>query len=298
MVNTRILEQRLGWRAAEGETPVPPTRPLGHQAILQGRVDAGARQAARTGSTLPRRTPRRPEAEALWDSLPLLADSPDRLQPRGTAPAFSRDSVAGVAMDQLRGQVLRVTAERGWRRIGITSPARGAGRSFVAAGLAASLARLGAIRVLLVDADMEEPGLARLLGLTAPGPLEDVLTGAMPPGGQLSRIGETLALALNAAPVPHAPERMMAPEGILALRAMIDAIAPDLAILDLPPLIDDPLCPVLLGQVDAVLLVSDGTRGTARDILECERLLDGQAPLLGVVLNKSEDRDPRLRRRG
>ena len=41
------------------------------------------------------------------------------------------------------------------------------------------------------------------------------------------------------------------------------------------------------GCNEAVLLVSDGTQTMARDLMECERMLDGQVPLLGVVLNRA-----------
>lgn len=296
MVNTRILEQRLGWRTPEeGDTPVPPTRPIGHQPILQGRVDAAAQEPGRRGA--PVRSHRRAEAEEAWAAIPVVMDDINRLGTGGTAPSIARGSVAAAAMDQLRTQLLRVTADKGWRRIGVTSAARGAGRSFVAAGLAASIARLETVRVLLIDADLEDPGLAHLLDLDAPGPLEAVLDGHVPPQRHLRRVGASLALALNDTPVPQAAERMLTPEAILALRSLIDAAGPDLVIHDLPPLVGDPLTPALLPQLDAVLLVADGLRSTAREILDCERLLEGQVPLLGIVLNKSEDPDPRAARR-
>ena len=44
-----------------------------------------------------------------------------------------------------------------------------------------------------------------------------------------------------------------------------------------------------LPLADAILLVADGRRGTAADMAECERLLAGMPPVMGVVLNKSDD---------
>jgi len=295
MVNTRILEQRLGWRAGavEGETAPPPTLAHGHRPVLQGRVDTAMR------GTLARPA-RRAAVDDLWQAIPVAQTDLSRMASGTGAPAFDRGSMVGVAMDQLRAQLIRVLQEKGWRRIGVTSPYRGAGRSFVAAALAASIARLDTMRVLLLDADLESPGLAALLGLDAPGALDDVLGGLVLPESRLLRVGNALALALNDTPVPEATERMMMPEAILSLRALIDALAPDVVIHDLPPLLDDPLTQALLPQLDAVLLVADGHRTTAQDILVCERQLEGVVPMLGVVLNKSEDRDPRAtaRRRG
>jgi ATPases involved in chromosome partitioning len=296
MVNTRILEQRLGWRATgEGDTPTPPSRPIGHQPILQGRVDPASQEAQRRGG--PVRTHRRAEIEETWASIPVVLEDVNRLGGAGNAPSIARGSVAGTAMDQLRTQLLRVTAEKGWRRIGVSSARRGAGRSFVAAGLAASIARLETLRVLLIDADLDDPDLAAMLDLDAPGPLDAVLQGDMPPERHLRRVGGGLAVALNDSPVPQASERMLAPEAILALRALIDCVGPEVVIHDMPPLLEDPVAAALLPQLDAVLLVADGLRTTPQDVLECERVLEGQVPLLGVVLNKSEDRDPRASRR-
>lgn len=295
MVNTRILEKRLGWRAGsvEGETTPPPAQVHGHRPVLQGRVEP----TTRTGLARPAR---RAAVDDLWQSIPLAETDMARLASGTQAPAFDRGSIAGVAMDQLRAQLIRVLQDKGWRRIGVTSPYRGAGRSFVAAALSASIARLETLRVLLLDADLESPGLADFLGLEAPGPLDDVLGGLVAPQDRLLRVGSSLALALNDTPVPQATERMMMPEAILSLRALIDALAPDVVIHDLPPLLDDPLTQALLPQLDAVLLVADAQRTTAQDILVCERQLEGVVPMLGVVLNKSEDRDPRstARRRG
>ena len=113
------------------------------------------------------------------------------------------------------------------------------------------------------------------------------------PHSQLVRAGDSMALALNALPVQQPGERMYAPDAIHHWREMLDCAMPDVVILDLPPLLEDAVMPALMPQLDAVLLVADGLSSTARDILECERILDGQVPLLGIVLNKSEDRDPR-----
>jgi len=287
MINTRILEQRLGWkvpRDGDEDTP-PPTRPIAHAPMLQGRVTN-----ARTG--LPR-SHRRGAADSVWAEIPQVLSAPDRLSAKGSAPSFARGSVGGTAMDQLRTQLLRVTADKGWRRIGVTSARRGAGRSFVAAGLAVSIARLETQRVLLLDGDLADPGLADLLGLSAPGSLDDVLGGTRDPLSQLVRVGDSMALALNDHPVPAADERLYSPDTILRWRALMEVAAPDVVILDLPPLLDDAVMTALMPQLDAVLLVADGLNSTARDILECERILEGQLPLLGIVLNKSEDRDSR-----
>lgn len=288
MVNTRILEQRLGWRNTDpDQAPEPPTRPIGHAPMLQGRVHHADRAATSRG-------PRGLAVADAWDRLPQSEQTAEALIAQaGLVPPIDRGSVAGAAFDQFRTQLLRVLKANEWRRIGITSAKRGAGRSFFAAGLATSIARLEGLRVLLVDADLQAPGLAEIFNIAAPGPLETVLSGDLAPESQLIRIGNGLAVAMNDTPIPFGAELLVAPDAILALRSMSDLLAPEVMIFDMPPLLDDPVSQALLPQLDAVLLISDGRANTGADIIECERLLEGQVPLIGVALNKSEDRDTR-----
>lgn len=293
MINTRILEQRLGWRSAgpgSGVAPKDPeSRPIRHEALLQGKIrSTAARQ---------QRGVRRTDVEAAWAAIPMLAASVDEMaSARRALVSLDRTSAAAAGLDQFRAQLLRLAKENGWRRIGITSPTRGCGRTFISAGLAASVARLEYMRVLLLDLDLAAPSLARQIGIPAPMPLAAFLKVSASPENQLVRIGQNLALGLNETASPDAAELLQDPDLILGLRNLVDSLAPDVVIHDLPPLLDDPAAVAFLPQLDAVLLVADGTRTVARDIAECERILEGQLPLLGVILNKSEDAD--IRRRG
>lgn len=292
MINTRILEQRLGWRSAgasDGTAPKDPeSRPIRHEALLQGKI--------RTTATRQHRSVRRADIEAAWAAIPMAAESVDEMKTaRRALVSLDRSSAAAAGLDQFRTQLLRLTKENGWRRIGITAPTRGCGRTFIAAGLAASVARLEYMRVLLLDLDLAAPSLARQIGVAAPMPLAAALKGSVLPEDQLVRVGPNLALGLNQTASPDAAELVQDPDLILGLRDLIDSLAPDLVIHDLPPLLEDPAAVAFLPQLDAVLLVADGTRTIARDIAECERILEGQLPLLGVILNKSEDADTRRR---
>lgn len=290
MINTRILEQRLGWRSNPDATGAdqPENRPIRHETVLQGRIRTAPRRPGQ----------RRADVDAMWAALPMVVASTDALSvPRGSLNAMDRNSAAGAALDELRTQILRVTKTNGWRRIGITAPTRGCGSSFIATGLAASITRLASLRVLLVDMDLAAPDLSRLLGVAAPGPLGDTLVDMLPAESWIQRVGDNLALGLNDSAIDNAAELVQSPDLILGLRATINALAPDLVIHDLPPLLSESAAMAFLPQLDAVLLVSDGTRTLAQDIIECERLLEGQVPLLGVILNKSEDTDKRQRRR-
>jgi len=225
----------------------------------------------------------------VWESLgPVVLDA-DRLLRNGLFPNVSSDPAA-AAFDILRSRLLHGLTQRGWKRIAVTSPTHGCGKSFVATNLALSLARRPESRTVLMDLDLRRPQLASLLGVRDVAPLRDFLTGEQPLESQFRRVGRTLALGLNGEPVEDASDLLHDPETAKGLAAMQEQLDPEVVIYDLPPALvaDDVLA--LSSQIDAVLLVTDGTQTTPEDIRACERMFDGQMPLMGVVLNRAQDR--------
>lgn len=241
-----------------------------------------------------------PDPARLWESLTTVGLDPEHLARNSLFPDAG-DDAARRAFDVLRTRTAQAMAERGWRRLAITSPTAGCGKSFVAANLALSLARRPGSRIVLVDADLRRPRLADLFGVADPGPLRAMLAGEQPIESHLRRAGPSLALALNDAAAADAAEVLAAADTAGAMAAMVEALAPDTVVLDLPAALvgDDVLAALPL--VDAVLIVADGTRTTAEDIRRTERLFEGRVPLLGVILNRAQDfehlRERFLRRR-
>jgi Mrp family chromosome partitioning ATPase len=213
----------------------------------------------------------------------------EKLQGNNLFPLPSNQPAA-LAVDQLRSKILHGLATKGWKRIAVTSPAHGCGKSFVATNLALSLARRPASRTALIDLDLRRPQLAGLLGLTDLPEFADFLTGDQPLESVFRRFGRTLALGLNGTPVEMAAEMLHSPETAVALSALVDQLDPEVVIYDMPPALgtDDVLA--MAPSLDAVLVVADGTKTTAEDMRACERLLEGRIPLLGVVLNRAQER--------
>ena len=80
----------------------------------------------------------------------------------------TRDSGAKSApFDVLRTRALQQMSMQGWKRLAVTSPGPGCGKSTVTMNLAFSLARQPDIRTLVIDLDLRRPMLATLLGLEA-----------------------------------------------------------------------------------------------------------------------------------
>jgi protein-tyrosine kinase len=225
----------------------------------------------------------------VWESLSQVQLSSETLLGNGLFP-FASNQPAALAIDQLRSKVLHGLAQKGWKRIAVTSPTHGCGKSFVATNLALSLARRPASRTALLDLDLRRPSLASLLGLAEAPELADFLTGEQPLEAIFRRFGKTLALGLNSAPVEMAAEMLHGPDAAISLSAMVEQLDPEVAIFDMPPALGTDDLLAIAPSVDAVLLVVDGTKTTPAEVRACERLFEGRIPLLGVVLNRAQDR--------
>ncbi len=226
---------------------------------------------------------------AVWESVTELQTTADQLARNGLFPEAGQNPVTRT-FDMLRTRVLQAMASRKWTRLAVTSPTHGCGKSFVAANLALSMARLPSCRTVLMDLELRDPQLAPLFVQTDAAPLIEFLMGEQPLESHFRRYGRNLALALNGEPVPLSSELLQDPEFANAMGALRDLLQPDIVIFDTPPALvgDDVLS--MAEQVDAVLLVSDGTRTSPDDLRACERLFEGKIPLLGVVLNRAQDR--------
>lgn len=208
---------------------------------------------------------------------------------RNRVVTYGRHDPAHVAFDLLRTRLVQALKARGWSRVAITSPSKACGKTFVAANLALSLARQPSCRTLLMDLDLRIPSLGRVLGIHGSAGPVDFLTGRCPPEALLRRVAPNLLIGPGRQPFPDSAELLQEPSAIRALEGLRALFAPDVILYDLPPALacDDVIA--FLPQVDCVLLVAGGGISSAREMRECERLLKGQSPLLGCILNKAED---------
>ncbi|WCE67681.1 CpsD/CapB family tyrosine-protein kinase [Sulfitobacter faviae] len=209
--------------------------------------------------------------------------------PGGDMPLVDdhRNSAAARAFDLLRTRLRQTTLEHRWVNIAITAPTSGCGNSFSATNLALSLSRVPGSRTVLMDMNMRSPGLARAFDMQAPGAMSDLLSGRADLGKGMLRVSDTLALGLNDRAEVNAAEILQdsaTAETLLRLRA---SLQPEIVLYDMPPMLEHDDLSAFLPQLDGVLLISDGSQTMARHLRECERMLEGQVPLLGIVLNRA-----------
>lgn len=202
--------------------------------------------------------------------------------------AVLRSGEAYERYRMLRTEILRRAEPQGWNAILVASPLEGDGRTTTALNLAITFANELNRTVLLVEADLRRPRLARILGIDSGPGLADHLLDRAPLPGLLVNPGiERLVVLPAGRPLPNATELLGSP-GMWSLMREIKERYPDRYVfLDSPPLLTCADGLVLAQQVDAVLLVARVGRTTVDQLREARQRLSGRH-ILGVVLNGAE----------
>jgi Mrp family chromosome partitioning ATPase len=223
-----------------------------------------------------------------WDGLGQIRPRARNLREQG-APlvSFYRDSPVAKAFDLLRTRLVHTLRQNGWSRIAVAAPRRRAGATFTSINLALSLGRVPGMRTVLMDLNQRHPGIGDALDVHNVGEMRDFLTGKVSQNDHLVRLGDTLALGLTRTPFADSADLLHDLRIARTLDRMCDSLRPDVVLYDMPAILEYDDLGAFLPQVDGVLLVSDGTSTTARQIAECERVMQGQTQLLGVILNRA-----------
>lgn len=230
------------------------------------------------------------DVDLAWDNLPEIhPDEATMVRHRLAAPYQANP--AQVPFDVLRTRLTKVCRDKGWRRIGISSPTKGCGKTFVSLNLAFSLGRNPDLRTILVDLDLKNPQVAAVLGVPVETPVQSLLEHQVPPEAVFLRHGKNLAFGLAHKPVRNSGEVMQGDATASAMATILGTFAPDIMLVDLPPLFvsDDVLG--FMPNLDAIILVAAAGHTTASEITDCERLIGDGTQFLGVVLNKVDQRE-------
>jgi capsular exopolysaccharide synthesis family protein len=166
----------------------------------------------------------------------------------------------------------------------VTSSVYGEGKSVTAANLAITCADDGH-NVLLVDADLRRPRLAKLWGLSTAVGLTDVLAGTATIDEALHRSKVERLMLLPAGRQPSDPTQVIGSLGmselLVALRDRFDII-----VIDTPPLLPVTDAAIATGQADGALIVVRYGKTKMTQVTGAVDALDAAgAPLLGCVIN-------------
>ncbi|PRY19850.1 Mrp family chromosome partitioning ATPase [Aliiruegeria haliotis] len=219
-----------------------------------------------------------------WSSIRRI-DVSERKKERGRLVSLNSNKDA-AAFDVLRTKVLKITAANGWRRIAVTSPAPGSGKTTTSINLAVSLSRQPDLRIMLMDLDMRRPALAKALGQREQHSVEDFLNGRADFPDIARRLSSNLILAMNHKPYREASDLFLREQTAQALDRVEADYQPDYMVFDMPPMLVNDDTAAFLGNVDCVLMIAEAGVTTIDQIDACERELASQTNVLGVVLNK------------
>jgi capsular exopolysaccharide synthesis family protein len=197
---------------------------------------------------------------------------------------------ASFAAEQYQG--LRLTVERLARTreakvIAISSPAAGDGKTVTAINLAGALARGSEERVLLIDADLRRPSIARQLRMPdgLPG-LTDALTQTMSLADVVTPVDGLNLDVMSAGRLRSGiSQTLRSPRLDDLLRIAREKYA--YVIIDTPPLLPVFDAALLAKSVDGVLLVVSANQTPRKLLGEALNLLDA-SKVLGIVFNRDE----------
>jgi protein-tyrosine kinase len=231
-----------------------------------------------------------PAPEAPAQEYRAAAVDPEALE-RNRVLLRVQDVAVSRAYKILRTRVLHRMAEKNWFTLGVTGTSAGEGKTITAINLAIALAQDPNAWVFLVDLDLQRPQLGAYLGMSYEYGLTDFLTGQAELEQIIYDIGiKRLAVVPNASPVETSSEHLLSARMADFINALEAQSPRRIVILDMPPIMvsDDVLA--FSPRVDSFLLVaSQGV--TARRTLANAREVLSELNLLGVVLNRSTERN-------
>ena len=212
-------------------------------------------------------------------------------------PALTRPhSRRTEAYRQVRTNIELAQGDEPPRVVVVTSPGPGEGKSSTSANLALLASRTGhgaGVRVVLVDADMRKPTIARYFNVSAEVGLSDVLTGRVDLVDAVQGVAGEQLVVLTSGRTPSNPSELLdSPVMEEVLNKLAHAF--DLVIVDTPPMLAVTDALVVGALADGVILVAR-MRATTRQALH--KSLEGldriKANILGLVVNGSVDPEDR-----
>ncbi|HET8897220.1 MAG TPA: polysaccharide biosynthesis tyrosine autokinase [Rhodanobacteraceae bacterium] len=185
---------------------------------------------------------------------------------------------------------LQFSTERGVPKILLlTSTKSGEGKSTSALTLARSFAQLGK-RVLLVEADLRNPGLGRAMGLSTATGLSSLLAGAAPLSQALTHTDDPCLDVLLSGPLPPSPTELLAGVKFVSLMT-VAANKYDQIIIDGPPVLGIADAPILANVATGTLLVVQaGVTQIQPAQTAIKRLRMTRARLVGCLLTQYDAR--------
>ncbi len=199
-------------------------------------------------------------------------------------------SSAAEAVRRLRTNLQFIGNDSECKTLVITSSVPGEGKSTTSINLAASMADAGA-RVILIDADLRRPSIAKFSGVEGRAGLTSILIGRAELEDVTQPWRDTSLTILPSGPVPPNPSELL---GSVAMTELLDKLTQsyDVVLLDTPPLLPVTDAAILTKMVGGALVVVGADRLHRGQLQESLANLEtAGAHVHGMVLNKVAKRD-------
>jgi polysaccharide biosynthesis transport protein len=225
----------------------------------------------------------------LRPAITALQRRGNRRREAGEELLLNADSQAQIAeaYRQLRTSLLLSTAGRAPKTLLVTSSQQAEGKTTSAVNTAMSLAQMGA-SVLVIDADMRQPRIHTIFGLSNDNGLSSILSAEMSDAEMFSRIeqhGESGLYLLTAGPLPPNPAELLGSEQMKRLIKLMSLSFTHI-IIDSPPVSFFADSVIVSTMVDGVLLVVHGEKSSLSLVRRSRKVLsDVGSRIFGVVLN-------------
>jgi capsular exopolysaccharide synthesis family protein len=225
--------------------------------------------------------------------LPLMGVIPKVTRKRGGPKSLALEvhedprSTLAEAYRSVRTALQFSTSDGAPKRLVVTSTTRNEGKSTTSLSLAINFAQMGQ-RVLLIDGDMRNPTVHKLLGLPNDFGLSNLLSSDNRGDKMITPTAIPNLSVLTAGPIPPNPVDLLTGPKLLLLLNITAALGIDYVIVDAPPMLGLADAVVLGNQLQNVLFVVQASATRKTHIKTAlRRLRQGGLVPRGVVLTQA-----------
>jgi len=212
--------------------------------------------------------------------------TPELMKERRLVMGLKNDPHASV-FRQLRTNVLKQFREKEWTSLAIVAPTSECGKTFVTANLAIALAMEVNQTVLVVDADLRNPGVGWQFGMDVEKGLLDYLHSDVEVEDLLVNPGfDRLVVLPGRHTTDISSEFLSLPKMSSLVEELKSRYQSRIILFDLPPLLSTDDALLFMHHFDAALLVVEDGKSTQEEVNQSLALLE-ETNLAGMVLNKS-----------
>lgn len=229
------------------------------------------------------------DAERALAPLPVIATIPLAPMAREGSIFMEGDanSPQAEAIRILRTNIQFFSVDQPIRRVLVTSPFAGDGKTTIAGNLAAGMAALGST-VLLIETDLRKPVFGRYFDVQKATGLTDVLSGKTTLSEAIIRSRIPNLSVLAAGPIPPNPSELLGSERMADVLDQASGMA-DILVLDTPPSLPVTDAAVLGPITDGVILViRAGQTHTHKALDAVNNFQRLGVRVLGIALNGVE----------